>query len=269
MTARTAQSEYACPVVVETCCSVLESAFDSDDPAKVAIAQRSLNSAWEIIYALSGRQFGLCELTIRPCRTDCCDPCSMSGPRWTPVLIGGEWTNVSCGRCKDTCSCGIVCDLYLPGPIDSIVSAKVDGQPFDISSLRIDNRSTVVRMDGECWPTCQDMGSDDDAVGTYSITYMRGRPLPEAGVTAVGELACELVKACLGDDSCCLPKRVTSVTRQGVSFAILDPMTFINEGLTGIYLVDLWLRSVNPKGRPRKAAIISPDMPNVRRTTWP
>lgn len=270
MTLRVANSEYTCPVEVDlACCTTLDEAFNSGDPERVSVAQRCLDAAWEILWSLSGRQFYLCPMVVRPCRVECCDECSISGPRWTPALIGGEWTNVSCSRCGDSCSCTEVSEVRLPGPIYSVTQVLLDGEILPPTSYRVDNEYFLVRTDGGRWPTCQNMAADATEEGTWEVTYTRGRPIPAGGEAALSELACELCKACVGDKSCCLPSRVTSVSRQGVSFAVLDPMTFLKDGMTGIYLVDLWLRSVNPYGLMRRATFLSPDMPNPRRTTWP
>lgn len=265
-----AASDYVCSWATDICCDPLATALASNDAATVRMAQRAVTAAAEILYALSGRQFGLCELTVRPCRTECCDPCNQSGPRWTPALIGGQWTNVSCGDCGDGCSCSKVCEVALPGPIDSIVEVKLDGVVLAADQYRVDNRRTLVRLtEGECWPTCQEMSLDSSQPGTWEVTYYRGLPLPEAGEASFAELACELYKACANDGTCKLPKRVTSIQRDGVTMAFLDPMTFIEKGKTGLYLVDLWLTAVNPKARVRRAGIYSPDLPTTRRTTWP
>lgn len=262
-------SDYVCAWTSDVCCEPLAGALAGDDLTTKALAQRSVNAAAEILYGLSGRQFGLCELTIRPCRTECCDPCDMTGPRWTPALVGGQWTNVSCSSCKDVCSCSEVCELYLPGPVQGIIEVLVDGVIVPPTDYRIDNRDSLVRTNGDCWPTCQEMSLAPDQPGTWQITYLRGLPVPEAGKAAFAELACELYKACTNDTSCRLPKRVSSVSRDGVTMTFLDPMTFIRDGLTGLYLVDMWVSSVNPRGLPRRAAILSPDMVQPRKTTWP
>lgn len=272
---RTAITDYACGWHTKfTCCEKIETAFGSDDPVQVDLAQRALNVAAEILYALSGRQFGACEITVRPCRPDC-SPCGdqgydNSGYRWTPALSGGEWTNIACGGCGDGCSCCYVCETLLPGPIAAITEVKIDGAVLSPLEYRVDNARTLVRLtEGECWPTCQSMALADTEPGTWSVTYERGKPLPDAGEAALAELACELFKACTNDKSCCLPARTKSVNRQGISYDILDPMDFLPSGKTGIYLIDLWLQSVNPAGRSRTAAILSPDAPVVRQTTWP
>ena len=284
----TADTPYACGWTMDDDCASCRKAVPCSGPGLPqeeadAVFQNCVNMAAEILYALSGRQFGLCEITVRPCRKACCDPCQ-DGPRWTPVLQDGQWINVSCNSCGDSCSCPNVCEIALPGPVDSITEIRVDGQVLPPSAYRIDNRRYLVALErpvldeegnptGEserfCWPTCQDMTAPATEPNTWEVTYLRGLPIPEAGRRALAELACELCLACLNDSSCRLPKRVTTITRDGVTMALLDPQTFISEGLTGLYGVDLWIRSVNPRGLPRQAAILSPDMKNMRRTTWP
>lgn len=284
MVTRTADSPYVCGWGTDLCCPTLEGLFVSSDEAKNLLAQNCLNGAAEILYALSGRQFGLCELTVRPCYQRCegysSSPTTWnngilgsSGFPWLPVLSGGVWTNITCG-CRTSCSCTEVSEVWLPGPIDSVVGVKQDGAVLDPARYRVDNRQTVVRLDNADgtearWPLCQDMDAPATEPNTWEITYMRGRPVPEAGRSSLSELACELSKACLGDSTCRLPSRVTSIQRQGITMAMLDPMTFIDYGRTGLYSVDLWLKTVNPKARSRSAAVLSPDVEAPRRTTWP
>lgn len=235
------------------------------------MAQAAVNQAAEVLYALSGRQFGICEVVARPCRPACCEPCGRgTGYRWTPVLQGGQWTNVSCVGCKDVCSCTTVCEALLPGPVYEVTEVLLDGVVLAETEYRVDGRRALVRLtDGECWPTCQNMNLEPTEVGTWQVSYLRGRPLPEAGKNALGALANELAKACLGDSTCALPERVTTIARQGVTMALLDPMDFLTRNRTGIYAVDLWLTAVNPHGRSRHAGVYSPDVVPPRVTTWP
>jgi hypothetical protein len=53
---------------------------------------------------------------------------------------------------------------------------------------------------------------------------------------------------------------VQSITRQGISMAILDPFDFLDNGRTGVYQFDLWLATVNPTGLPRRSRVFSPDI---------
>lgn len=262
----TADSPYVCGWDTDSCCDALNNA--SED-----LAQRCINSAAEILYALSGRQYGLCEVTVRPCSKPCAEGISFpsGGPAfpWVPVLSGGVWTNLSCG-CRTACSCTTVCEALLPGPVDSVSEVKLNGVVLtEEEDYRVDNRRSLVRLGGECWPKCQDMNKPDTEDNTWSVTYLKGLPLPEAGRSALSEFACELCLGCTGDNKCRLPSRVTSIQRLGVTMALLDPMTFIDYGRTGLYSVDLWLKTVNPLARSRGAAVMSPDVEIVRRQTWP
>ena len=66
---------------------------------------------------------------------------------------------------------------------------------------------------------------------------------------------------------CELPQRVTSVSRQGVSYTILDNQEFIDELRTGLYEIDLFLKVVNPDNARRKSKVFSVDTPRARKYT--
>ena len=83
---------------------------------------------------------------------------------------------------------------------------------------------------------------------------------------AARTLAMEFCKLWNGDDDCALPQRVTSISRQGVSYTLLDSQDFIEEMRTGLYAVDLFLKTVNPDKARAKARVFSPDVPRARRT---
>jgi hypothetical protein len=246
---------------------------------------RAIDVAGYVLWALSGRQFGVCSITVRPCRRTCLG--QNPWPQWgdyswgatfvTPILSGGQWFNVHCG-CQTECSCTEVCEVRLPGPVSAVTAVKVDGvvlpgepAPLDPeeeppeeepppAAYRVDDWRTLVRLDGECWPLCQDMDLPDTEVGTWSVTVSRGLAPPSAGVEATAELACELLKGWVGE-SCRLPQRLTSITRQGLSQALFDPMEFLSEGRTGLFLVDLFLMASNPARLAARPTVWSPDRP--------
>jgi hypothetical protein len=87
------------------------------------------------------------------------------------------------------------------------------------------------------------------------------------GRMAARTLAIEFVKLFEGSDDCALPQRVTSIARQGVSYTLLDSQDFIEEMRTGIYMVDLFLKSTNPDKARAKARVFSVDVPRGRRYT--
>lgn len=226
-----------------------------------------LAASTEILWALSGRQYGCCPVTIRPCRA--CKDGNPSGD-WGARLRDGLWINLPCVSCGvNSCSCSEVCEVRLPGPVCEINEVMLDGEVLAETAYRVDNSDLLVRVDGGCWPNCQELSLPTTEVGTWSVTYDRGIPVPPAGQRALGELMSELWKACRADGTCILPKRVQTLTRQGVSMVMLDPMDFLAHGRTGLYFVDLWLTAVNPHGRPSGARVISPDTPLQRETTWP
>lgn len=102
--------------------------------------------------------------------------------------------------------------------------------------------------------------------GDIDVEYEYGTLPPTSGQMAARELARQFALLWGGrSDECSLPSRVTNVSRQGVSWVLLDQQDFINELRTGIYSVDLFLKTVNPDGARQRAKVFSPDVPRGRR----
>lgn len=80
------------------------------------------------------------------------------------------------------------------------------------------------------------------------VHYRTSNNLPAGADLATSRLAEEYLKAYQGQ-KCSLPERVTSVSRQGASWTILDPLDFLQDGLTGIGPVDQWLARVGLRSR--------------------
>ncbi len=240
-------------------------------PASGAAQVEEMAAAY--LWNWTGQSLGLCEVTVRPCREDCSDGLSTwsgrgpvtGGALWRPAIIGGRWYNIGCGYCStDSCSCTYVESLRLPGPISSVVEVVIDGEILPAEAYRIDRSRVLVRQDGGAWPTCNDLSQPLGEPGTWSVTYVRGVEVPVGGQIAAGVLAVELAKAICRDQSCQLPQRVQTVTRQGVTIAMLDAFDDVDKGHTGIFLVDSWVSSL--MNSPRAARVYSPDLP--RRTTF-
>ena len=234
-------------------------------------------AAVDYLWRWTDRVFGVCDVTIRPCRTQCAgsEVPSFWGkgpfpgghlPYWVPVLIGGSWHNVLCGACSGVCECeGGTYSLRLPGPVVSVTTVMVDGEELPHESYRVDNKGALVRVDGQVWPPCQDIRSPSTEPGTFEVTYQRGTEVPTGGQIAAGVLACELAKAACNDASCALPQRVQSITRQGVTIAVLDAFDDVDAGHTGIWIIDSWVASVT---KPRaRSTVRSPDIPWPRHRT--
>jgi hypothetical protein len=225
------------------------------------------------VWAATGRRFGLCERTVRPCGQQC-QGCNAgfywSEGTWRPYIFNGTWRNCgTCGAGFGCCSCAPTCEVWLPGPVGAIpaTGVSVDGEIIPVDAWRVDNGQWLVRTDGDCWPDCQDYDVDSGA-GVFTVTYSRGLPVPSVLLTAAGELACEWVKSCTGAP-CRLPQRVTSIARQGVSVSLADISALIVAGLTGVATVDQVIKNFNPYGLTSRMRISSPDDPVIRTTTIP
>lgn len=236
-------------------------------------AVQSSATAWAtyILWALTGRRYGPCSITIRPCGPGCGNvagymtwPVAMNGavgaggPWMIPWIDSGVWRN--CG-CKGSCSCSARCEVAIPGPVAVIDQVMVDGLVLDPSAYRLDHyrsQPVLVRTDGDCWTECQNMDVGVDEVGAFAITYQRGVAVPRAGQIAAGKLAAEFAKACVGAE-CALPAQMASLSRNGVEIEMVDPTTVVENGLTGIQDVDLWIRVVNPAPRANRSRVASVD----------
>ena len=235
------------------------------------IVEAAQQMAIEVLFAASGRQFGECVVTYQPCRRVCAtdiEPLDMwqlldirhaSLALRSPWETGSYYSTMVCANCStDDCGCSSLVDIELwHTKVSQVLNVQVDGVTLDPSNYRL-WRGRLIRTDGEAWPDCQDGSVANGSVGTWSISYRHGQPVPHGGQLAAGVLACEIAKSLCNDSSCALPKRVQSITRQGVSVAFLDPMDFLADGRTGVYLVDLWLNSVNPHRLQRRGRALSP-----------
>lgn len=246
------------------------------DPAKRSPEQAAaVSAATEVLWALTAGVFGICPLSVRPCRADC--PATDDGfpPRGippggmpaaatgTPALIAGTWLNIPCGCGRAKCGCAPMCEVRLPGPVASVDEVWLGGSVLDPSSYRVDNAAWLVRTDGGCWPTCQNMAAPITAPGTWQVNYQQGNPIPLGAQRANTALAAELLKACTNASNCRLPSNATTITRDGVSI-VIDTTALLDAGRTGIAQVDLWLGAVNPNGLRSRPAVYSPDLPRMR-----
>lgn len=224
-----------------------------------------------VVWAATGRRFGLCERTVRPCGPSS-DPVGngfyWADGTWMPYIFQGQWRNCAgCNAGFGCCTCEPNCQVWLPPPVYSIpatgITVGADIVPID--SWRVDDAEWLVKTDGDCWPQCQDYNTDSGD-SFFQVTYFQGIPVPSVLLAAAGELACEWVKACIGAP-CRLPQRVTSISRQGVSVSLPDVAQLLERGLTGVPTVDQVIRSFNPYGLVSRMHIASPDWPPRDRTT--
>lgn len=178
----------------------------------------AIDTAVQVLWSFTGRQFGLCEVEYVP-DVSLCRPC-------TPTLFRGEWYNIDPG------SSSACLAVYLPGPVSEIISV-------------VDERGEDIPAKQTAWGM--------EAMGTPSLVrYVKGLPVPEGGAQAVGRLASQVYLQCVGDRRCRLPQNVTQVQRQGVSASFEPP----EPGKTGLSDVDLWVQSVNPNGLQEQTQVV-------------
>lgn len=135
-------------------------------------------------------------------------------------------------------------------PVRSVSSVIYQGRELDPSEYSLRNNSYIVQTNSVPWIL--------NNVQELSVTYTYGTPVPSAGKRAAIRLANELILAYMGSSACALPERISSVSRQGVSYTVLDPQEFINNGKVGIYEIDLFLAAVNPsKARKRPKVFLA------------
>lgn len=249
----------------------------SDTISAPDVLELAAGAASDLLYVLSGRQFtGPCTATIRPTAR----PITMGLSEWAVYfesLTGGGF-NSSWGR-SGTGEAGqwyrhppqIDLGVY---PLNS-VTVKIDGVTIPSTEYRIDDYRLLTRVRPTVnstptehwgWPTVQDFTLPDTEQGTFSVTANYGMTPPKMGVMACATMAAELALAMSGEPNQ-LPERVTNLVRQGVSITMLDPMTFLKEGKTGIYQVDLFLQAYNPTQKQRRPRVFSPDLGYSRRPT--
>ncbi len=242
--------------------------WDAVDPAlQVEIKAMAERMVW----AASGMRFGPCPRTLRPC-----GPPNKGSLWWdinrntlgsgwmVPFRAGGAWLNAVCG-CRGRCDCSGTPGIRLPPVVHSVVEVRLDGVILEpeVDYVLV---SGELRRIGGAWPLCQNMTLPADMEGTFEVIYEQGEAVPSGGNLAAGVLACELAKACAGQ-KCQLPARVTEIVREGITMTLLDPLEFLDDGLTGLPFVDRWITSVNPRHLHSPSGVFSPDLQQFRHRT--
>lgn len=221
-------------------------AEDLEDPT-LADAEEAARAASSIMWALSGRKFTGTVVVTEEYSCSGRAICSASAyRRYAPACSVHQQNRVTL-RGKPVRSVYEVVEA--PG--------RANARIIPASEYQIINRAYLRPAYGASWRPCS----------TLQITYEYGAEIPEFGKRAARVLANELVKARLDPDSCALPDRVTSVSRQGISMTILDPQDFLDGGRTGLYEVDLFLKAVNPDKARKRARVFSPDLKPPARIT--
>lgn len=246
------------PTIASSVCSLW--ATDADLPTAITTAitgldpaeiQGLLYVASEQLYALSGRRWkgGGCARTVT-ITTDCGGPEQGLVRMETGPPAARAWAS----------------RLQLPSdwPITAITELlNWDLTVIDPDRYRVVNGREAEALDpvsgrpiGWPWPE-------------VTVSYEYGQPPPEGGKQSAIVLASELLLARTSSATCRLPDRVQSITRQGVSIAILDPFDFLDHGRTGVIEIDSWLAAVNPAKARSRPMVWSPDVDRTRTRSHP
>lgn len=211
------------------------------DPGGAITVADCLLAASDLLFHLTRRRWpGECSETVRP---------------------------VGCGcRSRRRCACSPPHEIALPRvPVTGVSEVRLDGAVVDPERYRVDDFRSLVLVGGfegepRRWPCCQDLSLPDSEVGTFAVDFTFGTPPPVGGRIAAASLGLQLALAMTpaAAGTCRLPQRVQTITRQGVTMALLDPMTLVEEGRTGLAEVDTWVASVNLGDRRRRATVIDP-----------
>lgn len=264
----------ACWPIDHSCCPTYPVDIGTADADEQEQWARADALAVSTLRSMTGFRVGGCPVTVRPCKQGCLPttwdayPVLATGgglPRGivAPVLSSGTWLNLPCGCGTDGCSCSTICEVALPGDSVAVTEVRLDGVVLDPTAYRVDHGNRLTRVDGDCWPLCQNMNADATAPDTFAVTYVPGAPVDGLGSYAAGLLACEFHKAC-GGGACALPSSVTQVVRQGVTYTLAQDA--FGTGLTGIRAVDVYIRRWNPNRLTQASAVWSPDLPAPRLT---
>lgn len=224
-------------------------------------AYEACKSASGLLWSMSGRKYsGITTVTERYVCQNRIFRYGASANTYQAVLLDGAIFNIPADEFEGGVTDGLSPEsrIRLRGrPVTKIHAIRRrDGVILDPSAYYLVDHSTVQAATGIPWTPCN-----------LEITYSYGTYAPTMGRMAARTLAIEFVKLFEGSDDCALPQRVTSIARQGVSYTLLDSQDFIEEMRTGIYMVDLFLKSTNPDKARAKARVFSPDVPRGRRYT--
>lgn len=219
-------------------------------------------TAADVMNAATARRFGVCTSTFAPLKPPPCahghvDAWSLVDPRINGNVAADRFRQFYDNGGIDVCGCGAGetrLRLWHTRVID-VTQVVIDGAVLADTAYYLDG-NILVRDDGGTWPTEQT--GRRGTSGSWEVTYRHGIPVPTAGAVATGVLACEIAMALEDDDACSLPQRTKTYTNHaGLTIGFIDPMEFLEDGLTGLYVPDQWIRRENPHGIVRRARAYS------------
>lgn len=225
-------------------------------------AAEAVQVASNLLWAMSGRRYsGVVTTTERYITSiDAFRYQGISAKQFYPHMIAGDIYNMPNEDWNDSAyqsdGTSSISRIRLRGrPVRQVhlVRSMYSGQIVDPDLYYVAEHTSLIAYKGTPWPP-----------GNLEVTYSYGTPPPAAGRLAAKILATEFINYWDGND-CALPDRVTSISRQGVSYTVLDNQDFLENMRTGIYAVDLFLKTANPTGALAPSRVFSADIPRARR----
>jgi hypothetical protein len=272
----------AITVTVDACDWPLETSACSDWDDLAPVTGIASTIAANTLYRLSGRRYTSCSTTLRPCFTDTPNLASTynaglspfspyPGVSLIPVIVDGFpiRNTYACHSCSIRSRSAIT----LPFPVVSVDAVDIAGTTIDPAQFVVYDSRTIVWQSPDdppaTFPTTQDLNAPAGDPSTWSLTITHGTPPPIDTAYITGIFACELAKM-LADLPCALPRTVTNISRQGVTYTMVQN-DFIEMGYVGIRTVDEWIHSVNPHRLASPPRVFSPDTISLapRTQTWP
>jgi hypothetical protein len=229
-------------------------------------ADDACQMASNILWAMSGRKYsGITTVTERYITSvDSFRYQGISAKNFQAHLVNGSVYNMASEDWNDSAyqsdGTSSISRIRLRGkPVQEVhlVRSLYDGHIVDPDYYYVSEHNEIRAYSGTPWPP-----------GNVEVTYTYGIRPPVAGRMAAKLFAIELIKFWTGDD-CALPDRVTSISRQGVSYTVLDNQDFLENMRIGIYAVDLFIKTANPSKALAPSKVFSPDTPRARRAAPP
>ena len=231
---------------------VLEDIDPSDEELlkEYELALAACQSTSQLLWALSGRKYHVGTIV-----TEQYVPTRDSYDSWSIHNFPGVYAHNGHGVYLIDAADLQSSRIRLSGrPIKAIgsITDLSDGRILDTDEYVIVNRNTLQLT------SIPGAGID--------VSYTYGQEPPALGKMAALHLARNFWLVWTDrEDECDLPSRVTSITRQGVSWVLMDNQQYVDDLRTGVYIVDLFLRSVNPGKATQKAKVFNIDIPRGSR----
>lgn len=182
--------------------------------SRYAILTASAAAAITFIDDLTCNQYGLCADTAYPTTESMCYPYNLDPQQLQSWL----WSHNNNWRFDPVVRLDM---LPFFGRVNSITSVTVGTTVLPTTDYRLaSNRFLIPMQPGGLWPwPYQTPNIIPGSLGTWSVSVVRGAPVPSNVLLAASDLGCQLFALGTGQD-CDVPANAASVTRDGVTISL-------------------------------------------------